>query len=120
MSERVFRGKQASCHVEFIGKLVSLDQAKLDAGGGDVTLADKAWLWLTKAKRGELIMSSTEDHSSLMVLAATAVSGGEQADEEKTVRARDEEAQGESRGRVKKQKNILVKEEPTDNDTEEV
>ena len=65
-------------------------------------------------------MPSTEDHSSLMVLAATAVSGGEQADEEKTVRARDEEAQGESRGRVKKQKNILVKGEPTDSDTEEV
>ena len=76
MSERVFRGKQASWHVEFIGKLVSLDQAKLDAAGGDATLADKAWLWLTKAKRGELIMPSTEDHSSLMVLAATAVSGG--------------------------------------------
>ena len=120
MSERVFRGKQASWHVEFIGKLVSLDQAKLDAGGGDATLADKAWLWLTKAKRGELIMPATEGHSSLMVLAATAVSGGEQADEEKTVRARDEEAQGESRGRVKKQKNILVKGEPTDSDTEEV
>ena len=64
MSERVFRGKQASWHVEFIGKLVSLDQAKLDAAGGDATLADKAWLWLTKAKRGELIMPSTEDHSS--------------------------------------------------------
>ena len=29
MSERVFRGKQASWHVEFIGKLVSLDQAKM-------------------------------------------------------------------------------------------
>ena len=37
MSERVFRGKQASWHVEFIGKLVSVDQAKLDAAGGEFT-----------------------------------------------------------------------------------
>ena len=47
MAERVFRGKQASWHVEFIGKLVSVDQTNLDAAGGDATLADKAFLWLT-------------------------------------------------------------------------
>jgi len=47
MAERVFRGRQASWHVEFIGKFVSVDQANLDVAGGDATLADKAFLWLT-------------------------------------------------------------------------
>jgi hypothetical protein len=90
LAERVFRGQHASWHVEFIGKLVSVDQANLDAAGGHASLADKAFVWLAKAKRGELVMPSADEHSSCMVLAATAVSGGEQAVEEKTVRVREE------------------------------
>ncbi len=62
MAERVFRGKQASWHVEFIWKLVSVDQANLDAARGGATLADKAFLWLTKAKRGELSSCVNQHH----------------------------------------------------------
>jgi hypothetical protein len=85
--------------------------------GGDATLEDKEFLWFTKAKRGELIMPSAEEHLSLMVLAATAVSVGEQAVEEKTVRERDV---GGKAGRVKRSRDTLGKQEPTDSDRSKI